>query len=277
VLDLTQMLAGPYCTMVLADHGADVIKVEPPQGDMSRGLGPFVEADAARTEGGYFHSINRNKRSIVLDLKNADDRRDFLALVRSADVVIENFRHGVMERLGLSYETLRAENERLVYAAIRGFGDARSGASPYAEWPAYDIVAQSMGGLAHITGDADGAGFPSGSSVGDIYPGTLMALGVVAAINHAKATGEGQFLDVGMYDAILALAETVVVNYGYNETELGPRGQHHPNLMPFGIYPTKDGGVAIAAPGPGHWSQLCQAMERAKPWDGMGYSRPSSV
>ena len=120
-----------------------------------------------------------------------------------------------------------------------------------------------MSGHAHITGPAGNVGYPSGVSVGDIYPGTLMALGVVSAINHARSTGEGQFLDVGMYDAMLAFTETVVANYGYGQIELGPRGQHHPNLMPFGIFPTLDGGIAIAAPGPGHWAALCQAMGRA--------------
>ena len=121
-----------------------------------------------------------------------------------------------------------------------------------------------MSGHAHITGPAGegNVGYPSGVSVGDIYPGTLMALGVVSAINHARSTGQGQFLDVGMYDAMLAFSETVVANYGYSQIELGPRGQHHPNLMPFGIFPTQDGGIAIAAPGPGHWAALCQAMER---------------
>ena len=175
---------------------------------------------------------------------------------------VENMRVGVMDKLGVGYDAIRQRNPKLVYAAIRGFGDPRTGESPYAEWPAYDIVAQSMSGHAHITGPAGNVGYPSGVSVGDIYPGTLMALGVVSAINHAHSTGQGQFLDVGMYDAMLAFSETVIANYGYGEIELGPRGQHHPNLMPFGIFPTQDGGIAIAAPGPGHWAALCQAMGR---------------
>ncbi len=270
IIDCTMALAGPFGTALLADLGANVIKVEPPRGDGSRSMPPLppdyananADVPAGVDYGGYFASINRNKRSVVLDLKKTGDKEKLLTLCEQADALVENMRVGVMDKLGVGYDAVSARNPRLVYAAIRGFGDPRTGASPYAEWPAYDIVAQSMGGLAHITGSEDGSGYPSGSSVGDIYPGTLMALGVLAAINHAQATGEGQFLDVGMYDAILALTETVVVNYGYNQTELGPRGQHHPNLMPFGIYPTKDGGVAIAAPGPGHWAALCQAMER---------------
>ena len=129
-------------------------------------------------------------------------------------------------------------------------GDPRTGESPYASWPAYDIVAQAMSGHAHITGADDGAGgYPSGVSVGDIYPGTLMALGVLSAILNARETGKGQFFHVAMYDAMLAFCETVVVNYGYEQANLGPRGQHHPNLMPFGIYPASDGGIALACPG----------------------------
>jgi len=157
---------------------------------------------------------------------------------------------------------VRARNPRIVYGCIRGFGDPRTGRSPYADWPAYDVVAQSMSGLAHITGPEGQGGYPSGVSVGDIYPGTLMALGLVSAIHHARSTGEGQFFDIGMYDAMLAFTETVIANYGYERRELGPRGQHHPNLMPFGIFPAADGAVAIAAPGPGHWQALCAAMGR---------------
>lgn len=271
IIDCTMALAGPFGTALLADLGADVIKVEPPHGDGSRSVPPLPPdyANATSDEpagvdyGGYFASINRNKRSVVLDLKQAADKEVLLQLCEQADALVENMRVGVMDKLGVGYDTIKRRNPKLVYAAIRGFGDPRTGESPYAEWPAYDIVAQSMSGHAHITGPPGNVGYPSGVSVGDIYPGTLMALGVVSAINHARSTGEGQFLDVGMYDAMLAFSETVIANYGYGQIELGPRGQHHPNLMPFGIFPTQDGGVAIAAPGPGHWSALCQAMGRA--------------
>ncbi len=164
-----------------------------------------------------------------------------------------------MDRLGVGYDVIRERNPRLVYGAIRGYGDPRTGESPYADWPADDIVAQSMGGRVHITGPEGSGGFPGGVSVGGIYPGTLLALGVVSAIHHR--TG-GQFLDIGMYDEMLAYNETVITNYGVAGIELGPRGQHHPNLMPFGIYPAKDGSVAIAAPGPGHWAELCEVRGR---------------
>ena len=270
VIDCTMALAGPFGTALLADLGANVIKVEPPHGDGSRRVGPLppdyappgADAPAGVDFGGYFASINRNKRSIVLDLKQPEDQEALLKLCEQADAIVENMRVGVMDRLGVGYDAIKARNPQIVYGAIRGFGDPRTGSSPYADWPAYDIVAQSMGGQVAITGPEGHAGYPSGVSVGDIYPGTLMALGLVSAIHHAQRTGEGQFMDIGMYDAIMAFAETVIVNYGYNQTELGARGAHHPNLCPFGVYATSDGGVSIAAPGANHWEALCAAMER---------------
>jgi crotonobetainyl-CoA:carnitine CoA-transferase CaiB-like acyl-CoA transferase len=271
ILDLTQALAGPFGTAMLADLGADVIKIEPPRGDMSRSVSPlppdFAPPGSAKTGGcdygGYFASINRNKRSVVLDVQQPDDRARFLKLVESADGVVENSRVGVMDRLGIGYEVLRERNRRIVYAAIRGFGDPRTGRSPYADWPAFDVVAQSMGGLVGITGPAGSAGYPNGASIGDIFPGALMALGVVSAIHSARVTGEGQFLDVAMYDAILSLCETVVINYSVTGKVLSPRGTGHPSLCPFDVYPTSDGAVAIAAPTDNHWAKLCEIIGRA--------------
>jgi crotonobetainyl-CoA:carnitine CoA-transferase CaiB-like acyl-CoA transferase len=270
ILDCTQALAGPYGTALLADLGADVIKVEPPQGDMARSVPPwpkdYAPPASGRTAGcdygGYFASINRNKRSIVLDLKTAPDRERFLALAETADAVVENSRVGVMDRLGVGYEALRQQNRRIVYAAIRGFGDPRTGRSPYADWPAFDIVAQCMGGLVGITGPKESTGFPNGASAGDIFPGALMALGVVSAVHAARRTGEGQFLDVSMVDAVLSLCETIVVNYSYAGRVLGPRGAGHPTLCPFDVYETKDGAVAIAAPTENHWGTLCALIGR---------------
>lgn len=270
VIDCTMALAGPYGTAMLADLGANVIKIEPPKGDGARVQPPlppdYANPGAAEPAGvdfgGYFASINRNKRSVMLDLKSPSDREVLLKLCEKADVLVENMRTGVMDKLGVGYEVIRARNPAIVYGAIRGFGDPRTGESPYAEWPAYDIVAQAVGGIAHITGPEEEAGYPAGVSVGDIYPGTLLALGVVSAVHHARQSGEGQFFDVGMYDAILAMSETVVVNYSYSKKVLGARGKHHPSLMPFGLYPTSDGSVAIGAPGPKHWEALCHAMNR---------------
>jgi crotonobetainyl-CoA:carnitine CoA-transferase CaiB-like acyl-CoA transferase len=270
IIDCTQALAGPFATALLADLGADVIKIEPPHGDMTRGTpphppdyaSPSSDRDAGCDFGGYFASINRNKRSLVLDLKNSEDRDVLLTLVESADAIVENSRAGVMDRLGCGYEVLADRNPRIVYGALRGFGDPRTGESPYVDWPAFDIVAQCMGGLAYINGPESATGFGAGASVGDIYPGTLLALGVVAAVHEARLSGRGQFLDVAMYDAITFLCETLIVNYSYEKRVLQARGSGHPNLCPFDIYKTADGSVAIAAPGARHWAQLCEVLGR---------------
>ena len=260
VIDLTQALAGPFCTMLLADLGAEVVKIEPPGGDLSRGMGPYPQDRDGCDYGGYFASVNRNKRGIVLDIKTAAGREAIFKLVETADAIVENARAGVMDRAGIGYERLQEKNPRLVYAAIRGFGDPRTGRSPYAEWPAFDIVAQSMGGFVSITGPADSAGFRAGPGVGDIYPGTLAALGVVSAIHAARRTGQGQFLDVAMYDAILAMCESIVYTYARSGVVRGPQGNGTPVLCPFDIFTTSDGAVAIASPGENHWAILCEAM-----------------
>jgi crotonobetainyl-CoA:carnitine CoA-transferase CaiB-like acyl-CoA transferase len=262
ILDLTQALAGPYCTMLLADLGADVIKIEPPQGDMNRTMGPLPPDRKGCDYGGYFASINRNKRSIVLDIKTDAGRETMFKLVKTADAVVENAKAGVMDRAGIGYERLREHNPALVYAAIRGFGDPRTGRSPYADWPAFDIVAQCMGGLVGMTGPKGSRGFRAGPAIGDIYPGTLAALGVVAAIHAARRTGRGQFLDVAMYDAVLALCESIVYTYSRSGVVREPEGNGTPVLCPFDVFPTRDGAVAIAAPGDNHWAILCDAIGR---------------
>lgn len=261
VLDLTQALAGPYATMMLADQGAEVIKVETPRGDGARGTGPFRADDAAKTHGGYFQSINRNKQSIVLNLKEAAGQAALLKLVETADVLVENYRHGVMEGFGLAYERLREANPKLVYACLRGYGDARSGASPYKDWPAFDVVAQATGGLANITGATPGQPTKVGPGVGDIFPATYLAFGILAALRHADKTGEGQFLDIGMSDAVLSLSERIVYQYSSTGHVPGIEGNHHPMLAPFGYFPAKDGMVAIAAPGPAFFARVAEALD----------------
>ena len=262
VIDLTQALAGPFCTMFLADLGADVIKIEPPEGDAARYSEPFDQGDSEHAFGGYFASINRNKRGMVLDLKQAGDRDTLLRLAGGADAIVENYRAGVMDRLGLSFERLHERNPRLVYGAIRGFGDPRSGESPYVDWPAYDPVAQAMSGVVSMTGTAEGQVLKIGPSVGDLYPGTVAALAIVSALFHARATGEGQFVDVAMCDALMMLAEAAVYRYSYKGIVTRPMGNSHPQLSPFDIYPTADGHCAIAAPGPEHWAVLCGLIGR---------------
>jgi crotonobetainyl-CoA:carnitine CoA-transferase CaiB-like acyl-CoA transferase len=263
VVDFTRALAGPYCTMILADMGADVIKVEStPDGDTVRLLGPHTEVDGEHHFGGYFASVNRNKRSVLLDFQDAHDLDRIRQLVDTADVVVENFRPGVMEAVGLAYEDLRARNPKLVYAAIRGFGDPRTGASPFADWPAYDIVAQAMGGVVSYTGTAAGERVASGPSVGDLYPATMAVVAVLGGLHHARRTGEGQFVDVGMVDAVIALCESMTWRYTYTGEVQAPRGTEHPSLCPFEIYETGDGWVAIAAPNDRHWWALCDIVGR---------------
>jgi crotonobetainyl-CoA:carnitine CoA-transferase CaiB-like acyl-CoA transferase len=262
VLDLTAMLAGPYATMLLADLGADVVKVEPPGGDATRAAGPFRDGGGDRRLGGYFQSVNRGKRSIVLDLKSPGGRDRFLELVAHADVVAENFSTGVMDRFGLSYEALAEVNPRLVYAAIRGFGDPRTGASPYLSWPALDVVAQAMGGFLSITGTSEGMPIKSGPGIGDLFPATLLALGIVSAVHHATQTGEGQFLDVAMYDAVLSLTERIVYQHSYTGDVPVPQGNSHPLFCPFDIFPSADGWIAMAAPFDHHWRLIAEVIGR---------------
>jgi crotonobetainyl-CoA:carnitine CoA-transferase CaiB-like acyl-CoA transferase len=262
VIDLTQMLAGPFCTMLLADLGADVIKVEPPEGEFMRRQGPFPITDGPPAYGGFFQSINRNKRGIVLDLTQEADRATLLKLVSTADVVIENYRLGVMERFGLGYEEMREVNPRIVYACIRGFGDPRTGESPYADWPAFDIVAQAVSGLMSTTGPGPGHPMKVGPGVGDIVPGMLCAVGVLAAVRHADRTGEGQFVDVAMSDGLLAMCERLIYRYSYAGDVSEPEGNNHPTLCPFDMFPAKDGAVTIAAPVDNLWRALCEIMGR---------------
>ena len=261
VVDLTQMLAGPFCTQLLADHGADVIKVESPEGDMTRPAGPFRPEDTERNFGGYYCSINRNKRSIVVDLKREEGREIVRALVSRADVLVENYRAGVMERLGLSYETLADINPRLVYASIRGFGDPRTAESPYVDWPAFDVVAQAMGGMMGVTGPDRDHPTKIGPGIGDTVPALFAAFGILAAVIRARETGAGQYVDVGMVDSVLALSERIVYQHSITGAVPGPEGNHHPMISPFGLFPAADGHIAIACHQDGFWKTLCEALD----------------
>lgn len=257
VVDLTRMLSGPYATMLLADLGADVIKIESPKGDDARQFGPHAADDTERAYGGYFQSVNRNKRSVVLDLRRPEGIADLRRLAGQADVLVENFRAGVMEAMGLPYEVLAADNPRLVYGAIRGFGDPRTGESPYRDRPAFDVVAQAMGGLMQITGPA-GQPTKVGPGVGDIFPGALAMVGVLAAVLEARSAGRGRFVDVAMYDAIVSLCERTVYQHSYTGLVAAGEGNDHPLLCPFGVYATADGWVTLAAPYDTHWRAFCE-------------------
>ncbi len=264
IIDCTRALAGPFGAGLLADLGANVIKIEPPLGDGYRNIPPFLpdyasplsEEFGATDFGAPFASVNRNKRSVCLDLKKDDHKEIFLKLCDKADAIIENMRAGVMERLGLGFETISGRNEQIVYACVRGFGDPRTGESPYAHWPSLDAAAQSFGGLVYAN---DGLVTPA---IADIFPGTLAALGLVSAIHESKTSGKGQFLDVSMYDAMLAFQKSAVAQYSFTGKP-NPSGlQKAMTLYPFDLFPAKDGQVSIAVGQPHHWDLLCAAMER---------------
>ena len=262
VLDFSRMLSGPYCTMMLADHGAEVIKIESPEGDTSRGNGPYRGDDPEKQWAGYFVSLNRGKKSIVLDLKSAKAKATIIALLTTSHVLVENFRPGVMERLGLGYEELAAHNPALVYAAIRGFGDPRSGNSPYSSWPSYDVVAQAMGGLMSMTGQDRDHPMKTGPGIGDVFAGMMMSFAVVAAVRHAERTGQGQFVDIAMYDAMISLCERMVYQYDIEGTVPEPSGNGHPLLAPFGIFRAADGWVSIGVADDAFWRVLAELMNR---------------
>jgi crotonobetainyl-CoA:carnitine CoA-transferase CaiB-like acyl-CoA transferase len=260
VLDFTRALAGPFCTQLLADMGATVIKVEGLEGDMTRPIGPFHPSDEQHRHSGYFHSVNRNKHGIAVNLKTEAGRQIIFDMIDEADIVVENFRAGVMERFGLSYEELSARNDRLIYAALRGFGDPRTGESPYVNWPALDVVGQAMGGINSVTGPGPGQPTKVGPGVGDTIPGMFLALGILGAVVNRYQTGKGQFLDVSMVDCILAISERIVYQRSFGKTIPGPVGNHQPNGGPFGIFPAKDGHVAIGA-SPQHFFEiLCRGI-----------------
>ncbi len=266
VLDLTTMLSGPFAAMMLADQGARVIKIEPPGGDDTRLIGPHPPDGLRMDRGGhgaYFNSINRGKESLVLNLKSEDGRAVFHKLAGHADILIENYRPGVLDRLGVGYEALAAINPALVYGAIRGFGDPRTGASPYTDWPAYDVVAQAMGGIVAITGSEPG-GTPTkiGPGVGDTIPAMQCVIGVLAAYTHALKTGRGQFVDVAMVDGILAVCERMIFQHSYAGEVPGPEGNTHPLLCPFGIFPAKDGWVALGIARDDFFVRLCRLIGR---------------
>lgn len=253
VLDLTRVLAGPFCTMVLADLGADVVKVERPDGgDDGRHFGPFLPSG----ESGYFASVNRGKRSIALDLKNAADRATFLALVDQADVLVENFRPGAMERLGLGSEALRARNPRLIYASVTGFG--RTG--PDADQAAYDVIVQARSGLMSVTGHDPDEPARVGSSISDILAGLYAAIGVCASLRERDRSGRGADLDLAMLDCSVSILENAVARFVVSGQVPEPLGTRHPSIAPFAAFRASDGALVIAAGNDQLWQVLCRAI-----------------
>jgi len=254
VLDLTRVLAGPFCTMLLADLGADVVKIERPDGgDDARTFGPFLPSG----ESAYFAGINRGKRSITLDLKNPAARETFLELVKRADVVVENFRPGTMEAFGLGSEKLREVNPRLIYTSVSGFG--RTG--PYRRRPAYDVIVQALGGIMSITGFDPEQPARVGTSISDILAGIYSALAIAASLARRGRTDRGADLDLAMLDCTVAVLENAVVRYSVSGDVPGPLGTRHPSITPFQAFRASDGPLVIAAGNDHLWRNLCTVLE----------------
>ncbi len=252
VLDLTRVLAGPYATMILGDLGADIIKIEMPvTGDDSRAFGPYVKDESA-----YFMSLNRNKRSITLNLKSKEGKEVFLEMVKKADVVVENFRPGTMEKLGLGYDYLSTVNPKIIYAASSGFGHT----GPYSQRAAYDSVVQAMGGIMSITGEKGGKPVRVGSSIADINSGLFTAIGILAALNNRHVTGKGQKVDVAMLDSLVAILENAVARYVVTGEAPKPGGNKHPSIVPFEPFETSNGEVVVAAGNDVLWAKFCEVL-----------------
>lgn len=255
VVDLTRVLSGPYCTMVLADLGARVIKVEQPEGgDDTRQYGPFVNGKSA-----YFMSLNRAKESIALDLKDAADRKVFDRLLERADVLTENFRPGTLAGLGYDWATLHRDHPRLIYAACSGFGHT----GPYARRAAYDLIVQAMGGLMSITGYPGLPPVRAGAAVGDITAALYAAIGISAALYHRQVTNEGVCLDISMLDCQVALCENAVARNRATGEVPARLGTAAPSVAPFGHYATKDRTIVIGVGNDSLFSTLCATIGRS--------------
>lgn len=255
VLDLTSALNGPFCTTMLADHGADVIKFEPPAGEQCRTWGPLDEKSG---ESGFYAFLNRNKKGCTLNLKNEKAREMFYELVKDADAVVENYRPGVTKKLGVDYETLKKINPRLIYASGSGFGQY----GPISHRPCYDIVAQSMGGMVNLTGYKDAPPVKVGPSVADHVAGIYLCVGFLLALYHREKTGEGQQVDVSMMDTIFTLLENSIVKTTMQGIIPERQGNVDPSISPFDIYPTSDGYVALGVGNDKLFRAFCDVIGR---------------
>ena len=257
VLDLTRLLAGPFCTMILADLGADVIKIERPgQGDPARNLGPLVGDEAA-----YFISINRGKKSITLNLFSEEGQNLVHSMLPHCDVLVENFVPGTMARFALEYESVKSLHPGLIYASISGFGQD----GPESQRPALDIVVQAMGGLISVTGQPDGPLTRPGASLGDSIAGVFTALSVLAALYQREVTGQGQYIDISMLDCQVMMMENALSRYFSTGTVPGPIGARHPVAAPFQIFQASDRSfvVALLSDDPAVWHRFCMAIDRS--------------
>jgi crotonobetainyl-CoA:carnitine CoA-transferase CaiB-like acyl-CoA transferase len=256
VLDLSRILAGPFCTQMLGDLGADVVKIERPgAGDDTRGWGPPFLADGTSA---YYAAANRNKRSVAVDLKTDAGRDVVRRLAARSDVVVENFRVGHLDALGLGYDALAAENPRLVYCSITGYGAT----GPRADEPGYDFLIQAMGGLMAITGEAGGEPMKVGVAVADLFAGTLAAVAILAALAGRDATGRGQHVDMSLYDAQLAMLANVASDHLVTGRPPSRYGNAHPNIVPYETFAASDGRFALALGSDAQWRALCRELGR---------------
>ena len=253
VLDLTRVLVGPYCTMMLSDLGARVIKVEAPEvGDDSRNFGPFVEDYSA-----YFMSLNRGKESIALNLKNSDDKKIFDKILAKADILVENFKPGTLEKWGYGWKDVCEKYPKLIYASASGFGQT----GPLKELPAYDMVVQGMGGLMSVTGQPNSEPTRVGTSIGDITAGLFTTIGINAALYDREKTGKGTFIDVSMLDCQIAILENAIARYLSKNEIPKPMGSRHPSIAPFEAFKTKDSHIIIAAGNDKLFEKLCNVLK----------------
>ena len=253
VVDLTRVLVGPYCTMILSDLGARVIKIEAPEiGDDSRGFGPFIDDYSA-----YFMSLNRGKESIALNLKNEDDKKVFEKILAKADILVENFKPGTLEKWGFGWNEVSKKYPKLIYASASGFGQT----GPLKGLPAYDMVVQGMGGLMSVTGHPNSEPTRVGTSIGDITAGLFTAIGINAALYDRQKTGKGAFIDVSMLDCQIAILENAIARYLSKNEIPEPMGSRHPSIAPFEAFKTKDSFLIIAAGNDKLFKSLCEVLE----------------
>ncbi|MEN2974967.1 MAG: CoA transferase [Candidatus Caldarchaeales archaeon] len=254
VLDFTRVMAGPFATMLLGDLGAEVIKVEPPGGDDTRGWGPpWIGGDSA-----YFMSANRNKKSIILDLKKMESREIVERLVKRSDVVVENFRPGVAEQLGIDYNTISKINPRIIYCSISGFGQS----GPYRDKPGYDLIALAMSGLMSITGEPDRPPVKFGVPIADLTTAIFAALSIVSALYWREKTGRGQYIDIALLDVQVLLLSHQAFNFFATGEEPKRMGSAHPNIVPYQVFETSDGYIVIGVANEKHWQNFCKVIER---------------
>jgi crotonobetainyl-CoA:carnitine CoA-transferase CaiB-like acyl-CoA transferase len=256
VVELARILAGPWAGQTLADLGAEVIKVEAPEGDDTRRWGPpFIEREGDRSAA-YFHATNRGKKSVIADFRKDDDRAFVLSLIKNADILIENFKLGGLAKYGLDYASLAAINPRLIYCSITGFGQD----GPYAHRAGYDYIIQGMSGLMSVTGEPDGQPQKVGVAVTDIFTGVYAATAILAALHQRGVTGKGQHIDMALFDVATSIMANQAMNYLASGTAPARMGNAHPNIVPYSVFDCADGWIIIATGNDGQYRRLCKLL-----------------